>query len=539
MTSIRLFFLSLLCCSALSTLTAQGLPVPGATPEFNHAILPFNPGEMTKSGVEDMLQRRGYPGEVIDKAEVFGLFLIQFDKLSFEGMDCDKIADILKAACPKCKSPTTTSSTSIQGGGGLNYETSASFADVKNQSSSPSNTTAWLNSWAHLMNGGSKEDCPVKVAFLDSGIDPNHLSTTPCFNRTTTATIPQFTSTDDDIDGHGTHTIGVAAQMVENYPNISLLSIKTQNEQGKGTVWTAIKGLERALGTANPYLKIEEENEYTEEKADIVNMSLMYAPNCVGEYEQPLATAMRICMDNYNMMIITAAGNQESNLNSPDVNIYPSKFNLPYQINVAALDPKGSLVTSLNPDYDWGTNYGNLYADIALLGVDVPSYLPSLTTLENRSGTSAATPQMTALVAMLKSKSCSKSNEEIIECIKSSIKPAKALDVSVQGYLQSEEALACAKERFKIQGRVIQQNQNTYTIYPNPFNEALNLEITTQSENEITQCTLYNLTGQIIQKADFQGNINTTWEMNDLAKGVYLLKIQQGDTQEIRKLIKQ
>ncbi len=538
MTSIRLFFLSLLCCTALSTLSAQA---QGATFNPKHAIFTFELSDnVTEADVNDMLSNTPYPGKVIDKAEIFGVFLIEFNDFSFEGMekDCDKIADILKEACPKCKSPTTTSSTSIQGGGGLNYETSASFADVKNQSSSPSNTAALLNSWAHLMNGGSKEDCPVKVAFLDSGIDPTHQNYTACFSRTKTASIPQFSSTDDDIYGHGTHTIGVTGQIVENYPNISLISIKTQNEYGKGTAWTAIKGLERALGTANPYFKQKEENEYKEEKADIVNMSLMYKPDCIGDYEEPMSIAMRICMESYNMMTITAAGNQEGNLNSPDVHIYPSKFNLPYQINVAALDPKDHLVTSAN--YGWGTNFGNLYADIALLGVDVPSYVPGTPDLHFRSGTSAATPQMAALAAMLKSKSCSKSNEEIIECIRGAIKPAEALDVSVQGYLQSEEVLACAKERFKIQGRVIQQNQNnTYTIYPNPFDEALNLEITTQSENEITQCTLYNLTGQMIQKTDFKGNINTTWEMNDLAKGVYLLKIQQGGTQEIRKLIKQ
>ncbi len=532
MTPIRLFFLSLLCFAALSTITAQ---------VNNQAILTFKPGEMTEADVEKMLQSTGYPGEVIDKAEVFGLFLIEFENISFEGMDCDTVAAVLKRACPRCQSPTTSSPTGIQGGGGLNYRTSASFVQTKNPKPNPlSNPKEWLNSWGHLIEGGSKEGCPIKVAFLDSGIDSDHLGRTSCFGRTTTASIPQFPDPhDDNNEGHGTHTIGVAAQMVQNYPLISLLSIKTQNKEGDGTVWTAIKGLERALGIANPYFQQKEGNEDKEEQSDIVNMSLKYEPDCVGEYEQPMATAMRICMENYNMMIVTAAGNQEEDLNSHDTHIYPSKFNLPYQINVAALDHKGSLVSILN-GYDWGTNHGNHYVDVALLGVDVPSYVLGTPDLDVRSGTSAATPQMTALVAILKSISCSEKNEAIIECIKGTVKPAESLQVSVNGYLQPEEALACAKQRFKIQGRIVKENtNNTFIIYPNPFNEALNLEINTNNETDITQCTLYNLTGQMIQKADFKGNINTTWDVENLPKGVYLLKIQQNDTQEIQKIIKQ
>jgi YbbR domain-containing protein len=47
------------------------------------------------------------------------------------------------------------------------------------------------------------------------------------------------------------------------------------------------------------------------------------------------------------------------------------------------------------------------------------------------------------------------------------------------------------------------------------------------------------MTGQMVKKEVYEGKVNTTWNVENLPNGVYLLKIQHNGTQEVRKLVKQ
>jgi Subtilase family/Secretion system C-terminal sorting domain len=542
----RLFFSLLLCFLVLSS---QRMQAQGATYNSRHAILQFTPWTEDVASVNSMLSTSS-PGKVIDSALVFGLFLVEFDKLDFEGIDCDKIPDMLKKVCPRCASPTPHSPTGIQGGGGgLNYRTFDSFAQTKKTTTQSEET--WMNTWGHIIDGEYKDGCPVKVAFLDTGIDKEHLSSTSWFANTSTATIPQFPTYNDD-HGHGSHVIGITAQIVRNCNNIKLLSIKTQHENGEGTVWTAIKGIELAIGAtssstiAGPTVaitaKVKKEEKFNPEKgepANIINMSLAYRPECIGDYEQPLEAAMRISREMYKVLFITAAGNDGQDLNEGRLNIYPSMFNFENQINVAALNDDYSLVN--NPD-NWGTNYGAKFVNIGAFGVGINSAVLH-GAFDNHDGTSAAAPQVTAIASIIASLSCNQGGyAHIRDCILSTAGYAE-LPLSTSGYLQPEAAIRCQKRdgEGKAKGRSneFSYSDNEYKIYPNPFDEALNIEFVPTNEKEVTQCTLYNSTGQIIQKTNYEGNINSSWNVQDLPKGVYLLKIQHGTTQEVQKLIKQ
>jgi hypothetical protein len=447
-------------------------------------------------------------------------------------------------------------------GGGMNRKTYVSFGQGK-PPIKPGIPNQGTNSGTVKIPTNPKVgDCEVLIAFLDSGVDKEHFgnrdshgASSERFNRTQLETVLGGDPYDDN--GHGTHVIGIAAEMVKNFPNIGILSIKTQDTNGEGTVWGAIKGLEMAI------------DKY---KAKIVNMSLSYKEDCMNmkkdvngelsaisissgsdpvnpletESEQPLEIAMRIAGEKYHVLCITAAGNDDRDLNTNDFYVYPSMFRLHNQINVAALNENNGLVTP----GEWGTNYGSDFVHIGAQGVNVHSTL--LDGTEGlRDGTSAAAPQVTAVAGIIAAMSCRKEGDyiSIKECI---LNTAGRIDLplSTEGYLQQNEAYKCGFGGFggdgykntTLEDRNAQNSKNTniqYSIHPNPFHEVLNLNIDVNRENEMTQCALYNMTGQMVKKEVYEGKVNTTWNVENLPNGVYLLKIQHNGTQEVRKLIKQ
>lgn len=528
MTSIRYFFLSLLCFSAFSTLTVQAQKTTTISKFVpNQVILRYPPGTTT-SQVENDFKKNGLLSFNIKGSAVdLGLFLVESSpKYLNTSNPCGVV--IVQGVCNPCAISSGGGPTGGQGGG-LNYytENDATF-NTKSQSE------AWASKWNPIISAGGK-GCPITVAFSDSGIDKQHLGETPWFAQTSAATISNYTSPYDE-NGHGTHVIGITAQIVKNYSGIKLLSIKTQDMYGQGTIWGAIEAIQTAI----------------EKKATIFNMSLAYWPSCNNGVEPVLKTAMRIAGERNNMLFVTAAGNNNRLLESPreiisvlqnekksikpqrPFYVFPSMYNLDNQINVAALGDNNQLASF--------TNYGVNYVNIGTDGVNI--YSAGLDKkYASASGTSMATPHITAVTAILSSLTCNQNYAELRKCILDAA-ITNELPLSTYGYLEPSAAISCKKARGRTEENseeelAINTDNDSYKIYPNPFYEALNLEITTKNENEITQCTLYNFTGQIIQKINYQGNINTNWNVQDLPKGVYLLKIQHNGTQEVQKLIKQ
>jgi len=82
-------------------------------------------------------------------------------------------------------------------------------------------------------------------------------------------------------------------------------------------------------------------------------------------------------------------------------------------------------------------------------------------------------------------------------------------------------------------------NENKYNhlfnVYPNPVFDELTIE--KSGDSEITSLELLNSIGQIVQNGSFTEKI--VIQTNNLATGVYLIKLQQGTTFEVKKLIKE
>ena len=87
---------------------------------------------------------------------------------------------------------------------------------------------------------------------------------------------------------------------------------------------------------------------------------------------------------------------------------------------------------------------------------------------------------------------------------------------------------------------VIPTNFGLSQAYPNPFNPTTSLNLAL-SENGYTSIVVYNLAGQVIDIIN-EGNMNAghhhiNWEAHNFSSGIYLLKVEQGHSSAIQKLI--
>ncbi|MEI6436648.1 MAG: T9SS type A sorting domain-containing protein, partial [Bacteroidota bacterium] len=79
------------------------------------------------------------------------------------------------------------------------------------------------------------------------------------------------------------------------------------------------------------------------------------------------------------------------------------------------------------------------------------------------------------------------------------------------------------------------KDNHLFNVYPNPVSDELTIEM--KVTGEIASFELLNSIGQIVQNGSLIEKIviNT----NDLVPGIYLLKLQNGNTFEVKKLIKE
>lgn len=198
-----------------------------------------------------------------------------------------------------------------------------------------------------------------------------------------------------DGDYHGTHVAGIIAASANDIgvigvaPNIKIMPLKFIN--GKtGTTTDAVKAIEYAK----------------ENGADIVNCSWGEE---LGEDDMSLKNAI----EDSGLLFICAAGNKGMD---NDVNpVYPASLDCENIISVAAMDNKGKLASF--------SNYGSITVDIGAPGSNILSTIPEDIPEEVKdkyvtvvdavyednlygyiSGTSMATPHVTGIAALLKSK---------------------------------------------------------------------------------------------------------------------------------------
>ncbi|MNH72162.1 Thermophilic serine proteinase precursor [compost metagenome] len=233
----------------------------------------------------------------------------------------------------------------------------------------------------------TKGKSDVIVAVVDTGVDLSHPDLKgrllPGYNVISPSNKPM-----DDV-GHGTHVAGIISAQVNNNEGIAgmtwgnkVLPVKALDSSGSGTTYSVAQGIIWAA----------------DHGAKVINLSL-------GNYAdaQFLHEAIKYAY-NKDVVIIAATGND--NTERPG---YPAAY--PEVLSVSATDSKLNKASF--------SNYGN-YIDVMAPGESIASTYPH-NQYAALSGTSMASPHVSALAALIRSINPDLHNTEVMDIIRKNV----------------------------------------------------------------------------------------------------------------------
>ncbi|MBP1156314.1 MULTISPECIES: S8 family peptidase [unclassified Paenibacillus] len=224
----------------------------------------------------------------------------------------------------------------------------------------------------------------VIVAVVDTGVDIKHPDLSNQLVSGYNVVNPESDPMDDV--GHGTHVAGVVGALVNNNLGVAgmswynrIMPVKVLDQSGAGSTYAVAQGIIWA----------------TDHGAKVINMSL-------GNYADAefLHDAIRYAFDR-DVILIAASGND--NTERPG---YPAAY--PEVFAVAAVDSQKSKASF--------SNYGD-YIDVAAPGVSIASTYPQ-NQYAALSGTSMASPHVTALAALIRSANPELKNTEVMQLMR-------------------------------------------------------------------------------------------------------------------------
>lgn len=268
---------------------------------------------------------------------------------------------------------------------------------------------------------GSEE---VVVAVLDTGVDYNHEDLKPnIWTRPASMEAyqdAQLGSVDDeygfnavenasdpmDDNGHGTHCAGIIGAEGENDLGIAgvnwkvrIMPLKFMNAGGSGTTKDAIEAINYAINR----------------KQAGVNVRIISASWGSTQRSRALEDVIRKAYE-ADILFVAAAGNSSvSNDRTPH---FPSSYNVPNVVSVAALDRNDQLAKF--------SNWGAKSVAIGAPGVDILStWLGNA--YEEKSGTSMATPVVAGVAALIVAEHPRMSVDDVRKKLLASTDPIVAL----------------------------------------------------------------------------------------------------------------
>ncbi|MBQ4897527.1 peptidase S8 [Paenibacillus sp. Marseille-P2973] len=233
----------------------------------------------------------------------------------------------------------------------------------------------------------SKGSNDVIVGVVDTGVDLKH----PDLQGRLLKGYNVVSPGDDPVDdvGHGTHVAGIISANVNNNEGIAgmmwggkILPVKALDKTGSGTTYSVAQGIIWA----------------TDHGAKVINMSL-------GNYAdaQFLHEAIKYAFDR-DVVLIAATGND--NTERPG---YPAAY--PEVLSVSATDYHLQRASF--------SNYGD-YVDVMAPGESIASTYPD-NQYAALSGTSMASPHVSALAALIRSVNPKLKNTEVMDIIRKNV----------------------------------------------------------------------------------------------------------------------
>jgi thermitase len=288
---------------------------------------------------------------------------------------------------------------------------------------------AWLKT-----QGSSK----IVVGVLDTGVDYTHLDlvsniwfrpdNVPQYKDDELGTFNDergFDAADNNSDpmddnGHGTHCAGIIGAEGDNSEGISGINWKVQimplkflGRGGFGTTKDAIESINYAI----------------DRKRNGVNLRIISASWGSTAYSKALEDTIRAAGEEGILFIAAAGNNGSSNDKTPH---YPSNYDLPNVISVAALDRNDQLASF--------SNFGVKTVHIAAPGKDILSTWLN-DDYREASGTSMATPYVSGVAALILANEPNLSVEKLRERL---LKSVDKLD-SLNGKIESGGRVNAAK----------------------------------------------------------------------------------------------
>jgi subtilisin family serine protease len=224
----------------------------------------------------------------------------------------------------------------------------------------------------------------------------------------------------EDKDGHGTHVSGIIGARGNNALGVSglcwqatIMPVKFMNSKGQGSTSDAVAGLEYAIQMG----------------AKIINNSWGGTAK-----SQSLANEIGHAEDK-GVLLVVAAGNNSQDIDKDP--FYPADYTNGNILCVAAITATGSLASF--------SDFGAKQVDLGAPGNDIVSTYPT-STYKVLSGTSMATPFVTAAAAMLRQQNNNLTYSKLRSLIKDHVvaNPALAGKTVTGGQLDLAAALAAA-----------------------------------------------------------------------------------------------
>jgi len=234
------------------------------------------------------------------------------------------------------------------------------------------------------VNGDGSRD--VEVAVIDTGVDPSHPDLKDNIAWCVSVIGGTVSSDCYDGNGHGTHVAGTIAALLNGYglvgvaPGVEIYAIKALDDDGSGTFSDVIVAIDMAIRGPDGVVDRDGDGlvagDPDDDAPEVISMSLggSYAP---AELQEIIQQAY-----SYGIVIVAAAGNEGA-----DTPSYPAAY--PEVIAVGAIDSSEQV-----------PSWSNRNPEVAAPGVDINSTWPG-GGYNVISGTSMATPHVSAVVALM------------------------------------------------------------------------------------------------------------------------------------------
>lgn len=267
-----------------------------------------------------------------------------------------------------------------------------------------------------------------------------------------------------DLDGHGTHVAGTAAASGANNMGvygvakdckIAALRVASDPEGRYGYSEYSFSAVIEALDYANAM------------NIPVTNNSYSESYNAIPDNDEAFSEIFKAAIENYNGIFVASSGNDGEGFHAN----YPAAYDCDNIISVSGSNRIGG------PEYDV-FNFGAATVDLTAPAVNIWSCKSGTNEYISECGTSMAVPHVVGAVALLKSFKPEMTNDEIKDCILSTVTktPELAGDyfVASEGVLNVEAAMEKAEELYPSTDAAI-GNLKTWNFSREQFNTLGNI----------------------------------------------------------------